>query len=100
MLASDGLLERVGQDTNSFRVTSQDVDVSGQAVSFSTYLNTGIVKVVLRPTRKIGPIDVMKFQGSCVVEFDGSKLPGVIVSASSNFDDSTFEVSFMPDGDT
>jgi hypothetical protein len=78
----------------------QDIETTGQAVSFSTYLNTGLVTVVIKPPRMVTPVEIMKCQGRCEVEFEGSKLPGVIVSVSSNFEDSTFEVSFMPDGDT
>jgi hypothetical protein len=84
----------------SFTIRSQEIETAGIAISFSTFLNTGVVKVVIRPNQSLSPIDVMKFQGKCTVDFGGSTLPGIVVAASSNFEDSTFEFSFMPDGDT
>ena len=101
ILASDGLLERVANENqSSFTIRSHEIEASGVAVSFSTFLNTGVVKIVIRTAQALSPIDVMKFQGKCTVDFGGSSLPGIVVAASSNFEDSTFEFSFMPDGDT
>lgn len=100
ILASDGLFERVAPTQGKFVIRSGDSEVSGEAISFSAILNTGIIRVVIRPVQMQSPIEVMKFQGACSVEFDGQQLAGHVVSVSSNFQDSTFEISFMPDGDT
>lgn len=100
MLASDGLIERVSESTNSFVVRCSDQELSGQAICFSSEMNTGIVKAKVKLSQPPSPIEVMKFQGKCELEFSGSLLPGIVVSVTSNFDDSTFEISFMPDGDT
>jgi hypothetical protein len=100
VLASDGLFERVAPTQGKFVIKTSESEVSGEAISFTAILNTGIIRVVIRPVQVQSPTEVMKYQGSCSVEFDGQEMSGHVVSVSSNFQDSTFEISFMPDGDT
>jgi hypothetical protein len=100
VLASDGLFERVAPTQGKFVIKAGDSEVSGDAISFAAILNTGIIRATIRPVHVQSPIEVMKFQGACSVAFDGQEISGHVVSVSSNFQDSTFEISFMPDGDT
>ena len=93
-------MERVNSGYGRFSFKASDVEVSGNPISFSTFFDTKLVKVTIKPTLDLSPSEIMKFNGKCEVSLDDLTMKGILIGSSFNFIDSTFELSFMPDGDT